>query len=77
MLYLNKNPDKQAVAREKVLRYHDLSKVNFVPSSLSVALSWVENTKSEKRLSQIFGILRRVPHMIREKKKHKLEEASC
>jgi hypothetical protein len=74
MLHLNKIRNKNSVAREKVLQHHDIEDVNFEPSVLPLVLSCVANTGSP-RLSQLFGILRRVPHVIQKgQKKRKMHE---
>jgi hypothetical protein len=74
MLHLNKIGNKYSVARDKVLRHHDIEHLNFEPSVLPLVLSCVADAGSP-RLSQLFGILRRVPHVIQKcQKKRKMQE---
>jgi hypothetical protein len=69
MLYLNRNPDKHSVIREKIFRNHNLHEVNFVPTLLPIVFSWLGHPDIDQKLglSQLFGILRAVPHMIVKK----------
>jgi hypothetical protein len=69
MLYMNRNKNKQAVIRQKILRNHDLYQVNFVPASLPVVFSWLgdANVCHTLGLSQMFQILRAVPHILGHK----------
>lgn len=66
MLCLNRNTNKQAVAREKIL---PLARVNFVPSSLPIALAWVDKSNSCRKLSQMYNILRKEPDIIQKHKR--------
>jgi hypothetical protein len=63
LLHLNTNPNKHAVARQKIIRYHTFNNVDFVPSSLPTVLAWVGN---EGTLSQLYGIVRNAPNEIRK-----------
>eukprot|EP00956_Cyclotella_meneghiniana_P001006 scaffold1181_cov67-Cyclotella_meneghiniana.AAC.10 len=75
MLRLNRNTNKHAVAREKILLYHSLARVNFVPTSLPIALAWVDKSNSCRKLSQMYNILRKVPDMIQNsQRKRKARE---
>ena len=69
MLCLNRNTNKQAVAREKILQYHSLARVNFVPLSLPIALAWVDKSNSCRKLSQMYNILRKEPDIIQNSQK--------
>eukprot|EP00956_Cyclotella_meneghiniana_P021383 scaffold38911_cov36-Cyclotella_meneghiniana.AAC.1 len=64
MLHSNKVPDKYAVAREKILQHHKLEDVNFAPSSLPVAMSWIGKSNSNLGLSQQYRLIRSAPHLI-------------
>jgi hypothetical protein len=68
MLYLNKNSNKHSVIREKILRNHNLHHVNFVPTSLPEVFSWLGHPDADQKLglSQLFGILRAAPHLIKK-----------
>ena len=66
LLHSNQNTDKLAVARKKILQTHSLENVEFALSSLPNALSSVGNTDSKLNLSQLYGIFRRVPHIIQK-----------
>jgi hypothetical protein len=66
---MNRNTNKLAVIREKILRHHKLDKVNFVPTSLPTVFAWLGSAEVDQTLclSQMYGILRARPHMIRKK----------
>eukprot|EP00956_Cyclotella_meneghiniana_P004581 scaffold5639_cov70-Cyclotella_meneghiniana.AAC.3 len=64
MLHLNKLKNKHTVAREKILQHHKLEDVNFVPSSLPVAMSWIGKSNSNLGLSQQYRLIRSAPHLI-------------
>jgi hypothetical protein len=68
ILHMNRNTNKHAVIREKVLRNHGLDQVNFVPTSLPDVFSWLGSAEVDQTLglSQLYRILRTVPHMIRK-----------
>ena len=73
LLHLNENPNKHAVISRKVMRHHTFENVNFVPSSLPVALGQIGISDSGIRLSQMYGILRKVPYIIKHnQRKRKL-----
>jgi hypothetical protein len=65
MLHLNSHPDKKAVAREKILRLHEneIESINFKPPALPHVISSVNSTGTP-RLSLVYGILRRMLHVI-------------
>jgi hypothetical protein len=65
LLYANRDTNKHAVARQKVVENHTFDYVSFASSSLPRVLSWVGNADIDDRLSRMYGILRRVPHVIR------------
>jgi hypothetical protein len=69
VLFMNRNSNKHAVIREKLLRNHNLDQVNFVPSSLPIVFSWLGDASVDQRLglSQLFRILRTFPDIIRNK----------
>eukprot|EP00956_Cyclotella_meneghiniana_P033300 scaffold94953_cov58-Cyclotella_meneghiniana.AAC.2 len=75
LLHSNQNTDKLAVARKKILQSHSLENVEFAATSLPNVFSSIGNTDSKLSLSQLYGILRRVPHIIpKNKMKRKLNE---
>eukprot|EP00956_Cyclotella_meneghiniana_P015899 scaffold24714_cov43-Cyclotella_meneghiniana.AAC.1 len=75
MLQSNRVSDKHAVAREKILQHHKLEDVNFVPSSLPVAMSWIGKSDSNLGLSQQYRLIRSAPHLIQnDNKKRKRQE---
>lgn len=75
LLHSNKNTDKLAVARKKIHQSHSLENVEFAATSLPNVFSSIGNTDSKLSLSQLYGILRRVPHIIpKNKMKRKLNE---
>ena len=75
LLHTNQNTDKLAVARKKILQTHSLENVEFATSSLPNALSSVGSTDSKLNLPQLYGIFRRVPHIIQKNQmKRKLNE---
>jgi hypothetical protein len=69
LLHANRDTNKQAVAQKKIIANHSFEHVNFVQSTLPLILSLVGNAGFEKGLSKVYGILRRVPHVI-EKRTH-------
>jgi hypothetical protein len=72
ILHMNRNGNKRAVIREKILKNHNLDQVNFVRASLPVVFCWPGDVHVEHTLglSQLVRILCTVPHMIR----HKVDE---
>jgi hypothetical protein len=64
MLCSNKNTDKLVPAMEKVLRSGLLNEVEFVPSSLPHVFSRIGMVKSSAALSQVYKMVREVPHEI-------------
>jgi hypothetical protein len=68
ILCMNRNGNKHAVIREKILRNHNLDQVNFVPASLPIVFAWLGDANIDHTLglSQLFLILRAVPHMVRK-----------
>eukprot|EP00956_Cyclotella_meneghiniana_P021385 scaffold38912_cov84-Cyclotella_meneghiniana.AAC.2 len=64
MLHSNKVSDKHAVAREKILQHHKLEDVNFIHSSLPVAMSWIGKSDSRFGFSQQYRLIRSAPHLI-------------
>eukprot|EP00956_Cyclotella_meneghiniana_P041910 scaffold244582_cov43-Cyclotella_meneghiniana.AAC.2 len=78
VLHSNKVPDKHAVAREKILQHHKLEDVNFIHSSLPVAMSWIGKSDSNFGLSQQYRLIRSAPHLIQnDHKKRKRQEFDC
>jgi hypothetical protein len=69
ILHMNQNKNKHAVIWTKILRNHNLNEVNFVPTSLPIVFAWLGGAHVDQKLglSQLFRILRTVPHMIRTK----------
>jgi len=75
LLHLNQNPDKRAVAREKILQTHSLANAEFVTSALQKVMSCLGNTDSQLNLSQLYGIIRTFPYLIqKEQMKRKFHE---
>jgi hypothetical protein len=64
LFYLNTNPNKHAVARQKIIRNHVFDNVDFVPSSLPTVLAWVGNEGTQ---SQLYGIVRNVPNEVQNR----------
>jgi hypothetical protein len=69
ILFMNRNMNKHAVIREKLLRNHNLDQINFVPTSLPIVFSWLGDAGVDQRLglSQLFRMLRAMPYIIRDK----------
>lgn len=75
LLHANQNTDKLAVARQKILQNYSFENIEFVASSLPKVMSCVGNTDSQMNLSQLYGILRRVPHLVQKNQmKRKLHD---
>ena len=75
LLHMNQNTDKCAVARKKILQTHSLVNIEFETSSLPNVISCVGDTDSLLSLSQLYGVLRKVPHLVGKKQmKRKLQE---
>jgi hypothetical protein len=66
ILHMNRNKNKHAVIREKILRNHKLDLVKFVHTSLPIAFAWLGD-EGDVGLSQLYGILRSIPHLIQNK----------
>eukprot|EP00956_Cyclotella_meneghiniana_P023077 scaffold44423_cov48-Cyclotella_meneghiniana.AAC.3 len=64
LVHANQNTDKLAVARQKILQNYSLENIEFVASSLPKVMSCVGNMDSQLNLSQLYGILCRVPHLV-------------
>jgi hypothetical protein len=69
ILHMNRNRNKQAVIREKLIRNHNLDQVNFATSSLPVVFCWLGDAGVDQMLglSQLFRILRTMPFIIGDK----------
>jgi hypothetical protein len=76
ILHQNRDTNKHAVARKKILQSHTFEEVNFVPESLPTVMAWIGNTDSSKALAQMYSILRKVPHAIQKSNEnHKIASA--
>jgi hypothetical protein len=64
ILCSNKNTDKLVAAMEKIIRSGMLNEVEFVPSSLPHVFSRIGMVKSSAALSQVYKMVREVPHEI-------------
>lgn len=74
MLQMNKNTNKRAVARAKIVQSHNIEEVNFMPNSLPEALSWLGSERSSTMFSNVYRVLRKVPHFIENKQKKRKAE---
>eukprot|EP00956_Cyclotella_meneghiniana_P002986 scaffold3638_cov83-Cyclotella_meneghiniana.AAC.1 len=75
ILHSNRVSDKHVVAREKILQHHKLEDVNFIHSSLPIAMSWIGKSDSNLGLSQQYRLIRSAPHLIQnDYKKRKRQE---
>jgi hypothetical protein len=77
-MHLNRETNKLVVAREKILRNHNLDDVDFVPSSIPLVLSVLGNTNSACGLLRLYEFLRAKPEIARsqnDQKNHNVEGA--
>jgi hypothetical protein len=66
LLRMNQNPNKRDVAISKIVQHHSFETMDFVPSSLPAVLSLVGKTNVDRTLSVLYGILRKVPHVLQK-----------
>ena len=64
MLHLNRNNNKNVVARQKIIQNHSIEDFDFIQSSIPVAISSIGKVDWSRKLSSTYGILRKQPHMI-------------
>ena len=62
------------VARAKIVQSHNIEEVNFMPNSLPEALSWLGSERSSTMFSNVYRVLRKVPHFIENKQKKRKAE---
>jgi hypothetical protein len=59
------------VAISKVVQHHSIETVDFMPTSLPIVLSLVGKTNVDRTLSVLYGILRKVPHVMQEETRNR------
>eukprot|EP00956_Cyclotella_meneghiniana_P026962 scaffold59515_cov63-Cyclotella_meneghiniana.AAC.1 len=69
MPFLNQNDNKNVVACQKIIPNHSVEDLDFIQSPIPVVISWIGKAELSRKLSSVYGILRRQPHMIKKSQK--------